>query len=306
LTPALGELADMGTEAFSWAAEFIEQNPWLVQALTAVAAALGVLVAGVIGLQIIGPITKLIADFNLVLSANPIIAVAAAITGLVVVFGSLKAGANEAREAHEELMGSIEESADAHSDAAAELEKEKASVQALADSLQELSAKENKSAADKAMLREYVEQLNTSVPALALAYDEETDSITSLGGATGVTTAAIEAMINEQYRQAEVNLLTERAVQLRQEMAAAEEAVAAALERQQAAQSANPVGGGVGASVNAEGIAADTDLAEAQSALVALQAEYDAVLAKIEALTGAQGEYANASAEVSAASSVQM
>ena len=80
LAPALRNIAEAGTDAFEWATEFVEQNPWMVKALTAVAAALGVATMAVIGYTAVKRLAiPVITAFNTALASNPIGAVALAI-----------------------------------------------------------------------------------------------------------------------------------------------------------------------------------------------------------------------------------
>lgn len=72
LTPALGNLADAGTEGFVWASQFIEQNPALVQAFTAAAVAMGVVTASVTAYTVGVKAAEIATTaFNAILDANP-------------------------------------------------------------------------------------------------------------------------------------------------------------------------------------------------------------------------------------------
>src|SRR5690625_7519542 len=76
---------------------------------------------------------------------------------------SLTEELNTSAEAHEGNITEINASAEAN--------------QELAEKIEELAEKENKSAAEKALLQDYTEQLNESVDGLNLAYDEEADAL---------------------------------------------------------------------------------------------------------------------------------
>lgn len=84
LTPALGNLAEKGTDVVSWAAKMVEENQWLAPAITAVATALGVFTAVLGGsIAVIKVVIPAIKALNLAMAANPYILVAAAITAVV-------------------------------------------------------------------------------------------------------------------------------------------------------------------------------------------------------------------------------
>ena len=83
LTPALGNLAEKGTDVVSWAAKMVEENQWLAPAITATATAMGVFVATVSGAMAIKAVIPIIQSLNAALLANPAMLVAAAITAVV-------------------------------------------------------------------------------------------------------------------------------------------------------------------------------------------------------------------------------
>ena len=84
LTPALGNLADIGTDVVSWAAKMVEENQWLAPAITAVATAMGVFVTALAGFVAIKTVViPAIQALNVAMAANPYVLVAAAITAVV-------------------------------------------------------------------------------------------------------------------------------------------------------------------------------------------------------------------------------
>lgn len=189
LTPALGKLADAGADALDWAAEFIEDNPWLVSAISAVAASVGVLTAAISAYTVVTKaVIPLISSFNAALAANPIGAVAVGVTALVAGLGTLvatlKRTAEEAEDpfagltsAQRELLESIEQSRQAWADERTAMSEQEQSVSNLIGTIETLAAAEDKTATEKAMLKSYVDELNEAVPNLSLAYDEQTDSL---------------------------------------------------------------------------------------------------------------------------------
>lgn len=89
----------------------------------------------------------------------------------------LKNETEELSKATDELNDSIEDSTDAYQDNQKDIESTARANEDLADRVEDLASKENKSAAEKKMLTQYIEQLNGSVKDLNLAYDEEADAL---------------------------------------------------------------------------------------------------------------------------------
>lgn len=92
LTPAIGEFADAGTGVLTWLTGFVEQNPIVVEGITAAAAAVAVGTAAVtaftFAINVAGPaIDKL----TLAMSENPLflgISIAAAVTAGIITFAT--------------------------------------------------------------------------------------------------------------------------------------------------------------------------------------------------------------------------
>ena len=72
---------------------------------------------------------------------------------------------------------------DAYEDLTDSMAQQRASTRAVASSLKELPAVENKSALQKGLIQRKVAQLNEAVPELNLAYDQEKDALIGLTGA---------------------------------------------------------------------------------------------------------------------------
>lgn len=229
LAPALKELAEAGTEAFTWAAEFIEEHPGIVQALTGVTVALGLLVAGFTAFSIVKAITPLIEAFNLALKGNPAVIVAAAIAGLVVALG---AAASHARKAAEEASGMSEamrEVKSTYEETSTAIQKESGDILDMMSTLEGLAGAEGKTAAQKDSILTLVNQLNEAVPGLSLAYNAQTDSL-------NLTTEAIKEMALAQANQAEIEAKNEYLTKLYAEQGRIKNDLAAANERLKAAE----------------------------------------------------------------------
>lgn len=261
LSPALGELAEAGANGFSWAAEFISNNPWLVQAITGVITALGILVGGAMGLlalqTVISTLTPIIAAFNAVLAANPVLAVAAAVAGLTVAIGSFVASAKSAADETDELNATETELESAAKSADEALKGLSGSVEETADVMTNLSERSKElsnasvelSGSQNNLSKALEEQqekgslsLNTILGlidagyAAALAIDAETGAVTLNKDAyIAIAQAKIEAQI--QTLEAERASIA-AAIAMREEAMAATDASVGYLEKARAARAA--------------------------------------------------------------------
>lgn len=261
LSPALGELAEAGANGFSWAAEFISNNPWLVQAITGVITALGILVGGAMGLlalqTVISTLTPIIAAFNAVLAANPVLAVAAAVAGLTVAIGSFVASAKSAADETDELNATETELESAAKSADEALKGLSGSVEETADVMTNLSERSKElsnasvelSGSQNNLSKALEEQqekgslsLNTILGlidagyAAALAIDAETGAVTLNKDAyIAIAQAKIEAQI--QTLEAERTSIA-AAIAMREEAMAATDASVGYLEKARAARAA--------------------------------------------------------------------
>lgn len=229
LTPALGDLAEAGTDAFGFAADFVEANPWLVQALTGLTASVGVLTVGVTGYTVAVNLgSKATAAFNLALDKCPAIAVASAITGLVVAAGAYVSSLEQASEENKAFLDSLKESQKTFDETARGLQQDADDTLSMVSALESLAAVEVKSTAQKQAMAEMVDQLNQSVPGLALAYDDLNDSLSMT--AEDIRAVA-QAQAEQQLREAEIQRLSELYVeqaQISTQLAAAETQLAKA------------------------------------------------------------------------------
>ena len=208
LSPALGALADAGTEAFSWAADFIEQNPWLVQAITGVVTALGVLTGAVTALMVIQKLIPILQAFNAALAANPVILVASAIAGLVVAIGTMIASADDATVSVKELTQASRDLKDTMEEAQAAYEETTSKTLATADAAQtyidRLRELESLQTMTDAQAKEYsntVALLVNLMPELSEYVVETTDAFGNVTFALKEGTDAIAAYV-DAYEQA--------------------------------------------------------------------------------------------------------
>lgn len=287
LAPALREMADAGTDAFSWAAEFIEKNPWLVQALSGVTAGITALTVGITGYTAVTKYGKIVTEaFNLTLSKCPAVFVASAIIALITAVGAYAASAKKASEKNRELTDSLKESRDAYEESISGIQKESDNILSAVSALESLASVEVKSAAQKQVMADLVDQLNQSVPNLSLAYDAQTDSL-------NMTTESIrelaQAQAEQQLRAEEVERLT--ALYVEQEKITEDLSAARyQLEEAQAALNAMVEDGTYGAmgyetasiGVDRAVVSASKSVKELTEAQDDNQAEIDALIKKTE------------------------
>lgn len=171
---------------------------------------------------------------------------AASPIGLVITAAGLLAGALLSlgvtaaltAEKTDSLTESVEKNREAHQEAVESIESYRSNTLGLMQALDEAMAVENKSAAQKAVIKGLVDQLNEAVPDLALAYNAESDSL-------NMTSDALERYIEVEARRQMQQENVDRLIQLEKEriglIQAEEEAqrslAAAEAERDQALQS---------------------------------------------------------------------
>lgn len=184
LSPALGILADAGTNAFTWAEEFVRNNPILIGAMTAVVSGMGVMVAG-FGVYAAKAALATVAttSWGAALLATPIGPVAVALGVLVGAVTAVSSALNQAKSVNDELRESLEASQEAYQDTIAAAQDQGDKLMDSVSALEALAEVENKSAVEKETLLALVESLNEAVPNLSLAYDAQTDSLNLTGEA---------------------------------------------------------------------------------------------------------------------------
>lgn len=231
LNPALEKLYTTGADAFSWAADFVEQSPWIVNAVIGVTVGFGTMAAGVTIYEHAAELAAAkTAILNAVMNANPAVFIMAAVIGLAAAVGSYILSIGSADEETKNFIESLEESKTAYEDLSAAMEEEQASTAASLAALENLLAVEEKSATQKENIKQLVEELNEAVPGLGLAYDETADSINMTTDALG---AMIEKSAEQEEMEAQVARLTElrkEEAQIAQELKQAEDELSAAKE----------------------------------------------------------------------------
>lgn len=177
LNPTLKELYNTGTDAFTWATEFVQEHPQVVQAVAVVVAGLGTAATAIAG------VTAAVAAFKAVMAVtNPLVvgitAALGALVGAVSVYIASSQSEQteiqkeielikESTQATREKIDAIYEESDAYTQTS-----QRASV--LIRSIEELNKREKLNAEEKTDLANRVALLNQMYPSLNLAINEET------------------------------------------------------------------------------------------------------------------------------------
>lgn len=276
LTPAMEAMAKAGTEAFSWAAEFVEEHPELVQAIGGVAAALALLTTG-LGTYAAAQaaVTALQGALGAAITASlgPVAAITAAVGALIAVSLSAGAKASEISEENRKLSKSIKESKEAYEELTAAMEEGNSGVSSSIKALKTLLAEEDKSASTKEQILLLVEKLNEALPNLGLSYDAATDSI-------NMTADALDQFAARAAEQESNDAQIERLVELREQYEALGNQIDDTRESLDAALSTaqwDSLGGAMNdAAVEVEHLRDDlTNLTAAQDACAAEMAELE-------------------------------
>ncbi len=213
LAPALTDLAKAGTDAFTWATDFVSDNPWIVGAVTGVTTALAALAIGVGALAAAPAIIGALSTALNLLMANPIIGVTAALVGLATAIGTWAASLDDADKKTQDFTDSLKDSKDAYEDLNDSMADQRRNNRAMASSLLDLLRVEEKSALQKDKIEQKIDELNEAVPGLNLAYDREKDAL------IGVTEAELKSMLAREEAQAQYEAQVSRLNELDTERA---------------------------------------------------------------------------------------
>ncbi len=204
LAPVLGNLAGGLTTVVGGLTKLLEVCPAIVPVLAGLVTAAGALAAAFAGFAIIKTITPMMTAFNAALAANPMGAVAVAVVGVVSALGTLAAKMKETDEQTQTFTASLQHSKDAYEELTRSMAEQRASTRAMAASLKELLAVEDKSALQKDLIQRQVDRLNEAVPELGLAYDREKDAL------EGATQAQLDSLLARTEAQAEYQAQVDR------------------------------------------------------------------------------------------------
>jgi tape measure domain-containing protein len=151
------------------------------------------------------------------------------VTGVIAVVKWFKKSTEESKRLNAEteklktstdaLNDSIKSTSDAHTENQRSIKATAQANQDLAEKVEELAVKENKSAAEKQMLRDYINQLNESVSGLNLSYNEEANALS-------MSSEEMKARIGLMEEQASYNAALERQVEISKEQNEVEQQLA--------------------------------------------------------------------------------
>ena len=200
LAPALTVLAEAVASVVAGVTEFVEQNPLVVNAMAGVTVATATLAAGLLVCAKAEAATAaasaaLKAALDM-LTAHPVLLVAAAAAGLAVALGTVIASAVKAGDEMAGLSEAAREAKRAFQETNQAAQEQSESTLSMVSALEAAVAQEEKTAAQKAAILDMVDRLNEAVPDLSLAYDAQTDSL-------NMTTEAIRALVQAEKDRAE-------------------------------------------------------------------------------------------------------
>lgn len=206
LNPVLEKCAEGGAQAFTWAADFIDKNSWVVGALTSVTTAVGLLAVGVAGYNIATTIAIPATEaFTAVLLANPVgqvavalVAVTAAVTGVAIAMANSEPPADKYKEAiinAREASDDLEASLETLNDTIANNEYNTDQVRVYIKELQRLGEAGLENASVNELYQETLDKIREIMPDLSVSIDETTGAVE---GGTDALLAQAEAWENQE------------------------------------------------------------------------------------------------------------
>lgn len=195
LLPTLEQIDEAGSGAFEWASDFVKANPAVISMISALVAVVGTLAAAIVGYSAVVKIATFVTTtFNTAMKSNPGFLIASAIAAVTAAIAAYIITTPRATDETREYVASLKEADKASQEAIDSVNTQSQNTMSMVSALNELSAKEEKTAADKQSILSLVNQLNEAVPNLNLSYDQQTDSL-------NLTTDAIEKMAQAQAEQ---------------------------------------------------------------------------------------------------------
>ena len=185
LTPALGNLAETGTDVVQWATEFVQQNEWLGPTLVSVASAVGVVTAAVGGAAVtIKVIIPLLASFNATLLANPafwvVTAIAAVTAAAITLAKTLPSATVEADKLNKSLgdaQSRFESAQQTFDDTSETISATSTMINHYIDRLDELGKKSSLTKSEQGEYNAIVAQLQQLLPDVNFVIDETTGKL---------------------------------------------------------------------------------------------------------------------------------
>ena len=185
LTPALADLAEEGTDVVQWATEFVQANEWLAPAISAVAAALSVLLGFVTTATVVIPLlTKLFTALGASFLATPagmvaagIAAVTAAAVTLAATLPSTTKEADDLRESMEDCAKAFEDAEKTFNATVEDIGATSRVIDSYIDRIEELNGKTELTAAEQAEYNTIVGALQGLLPGVNIVLDETTGKL---------------------------------------------------------------------------------------------------------------------------------
>ncbi len=195
---------EIGTDLLEWAASFVEENEWLIPVLEGVTLGIGSATVALAGFTVVTKaLIPLWKNFTAAL-ANPankvglvifaLVELAAVLVPLIANMINTTSEAQKQTEAWKEQAESLRESTEAYREHSREAQQSITDTRQLAETVEELAAKEGKSVAEKEAMAEAVDRLKGRMPNLSLEYDTFSDSV-------NMTTEELNAMLDAMERQ---------------------------------------------------------------------------------------------------------
>ena len=178
LTPALGNLAEVGAGAAKWAADWAASNPEVIQGITAVVSAVGVFTVAMTAVgAAINVVIPALKTLWAAAAAHPIILLASALAGVTVAVGFLVASVKEANPELIALQKNMENTAKSYEDAKVQIAAQGQSIDSLVSQLDYLRETTDGSTGSMAAMQDVMSQLASLAPELAGYFDQETGAI---------------------------------------------------------------------------------------------------------------------------------
>ena len=203
LEPAMKDLYEAGDDVFSLAEDYVDENPEVVQALTALTIGVGAFATAVTVATAAMEAWKVIETL-----VNPTTALVSAMGGLVIAAGayaalesSVKTETQEMVASTREAIDTVNESAKARRDNTASNDAEISTIRSLTEELNALNSKENLSTQEKNHMRMVVMQLNDALPQLNLTIDDQTGKLSENAKGWYDTAEAMTAALEQEYKQ---------------------------------------------------------------------------------------------------------
>ena len=185
LTPAISNLAEIGTEAFSWLADAIDGNNILVPIILTAATGIGTYAVALAGYTIATKVAAAAtAAFTAAMKLNPIFlaisAIAALTVGIVALTSAIDDGVpsvSELTQYVDDFRAAMEEAEQTHKDTVTSVNATSDIVSDYIDRLSELEKQTGMTAAEQQEYKMTVDLLRQALPELNIELDEQTGLI---------------------------------------------------------------------------------------------------------------------------------